>query len=126
MTFKSSKKQTGASAPLVLIILGMAAVMLTIAFKLYPPIFENWQVEAVVSSFEDDNELEELTVSEIQKRFTKRLAMNNVRDFNAAEGLFITKDDDLITIEVSYEVRVPMYRNIDAVIKFEKLLEKNY
>ena len=124
MMFKSVKRQTGASVPIVMVFLGMTAVMLTLAFKLYPPIFEHWQVESVVESFEDDPDIEELSDKEIQNRFSKRLVINNVRNFKTNEWLFVTKEDGLLTIEVSYEVRVPVYRNIDAILTFEKAFEK--
>jgi len=126
MSFTSLKKQTGASAPVLIIFLGMSAVILTLVFKLYPPIFEHWQVESVVESFEEDSDVTELSVSEIQKRFNKRLVINNVRNFKSNEWLFITKDDGLLTVEVNYEVRVPVYRNIDAIMTFEKAFEKKF
>lgn len=126
MSFKSLQNQTGTSTPIVMIILGMAAVILTLVFKLSPPIFEHWQVESVVESFEDDMDVTEISVTEIQKRFNKRLVINNVRNFKSNEWLFITKDDGLLTIEVSYEVRVPVYRNIDAIMTFEKAFEKKF
>lgn len=124
MTLISLKKQAGASAPLMMVFLLMLAVILTLAFKLAPPIFEHWQVESVVESFHDDNDVTELTISEIQKRFNKRLVINNVRNFKSSESLFINKDEDLLSIEVSYEVRVQVYRNIDAIMTFEKIFEK--
>ena len=126
MSFKSLQNQVGASTPIVIITLGMAAVILTLVFKLYPPIFEHWQVQSVVESFEDDADVTEISVTEIKKRFNKRLVINNVRNFKPNEWLFVTKDDGLLTIEVSYEVRVPVYRNIDAIMTFEKAFEKKF
>jgi hypothetical protein len=104
----------------------MSAVILTLAFKILPPFFEHWQVESVVESFEDDTGVTELSETEIRKLFSKRLVINNVRNFKARESLFVTKADGLLTIEVNYEVRVPVYRNIDAIMTFEKALEKNF
>jgi hypothetical protein len=126
MSFNSQKKQTGASTPLVLVFILMLAIILTLAFKLYSPIFEHWQVESVVDSFQDDSDLTEVGVDEIRKRFGKRLVVNNVRSFKPNEWLFVTKEDGLLTIEVSYEIRVPVYRNIDAIMTFEKTLEKTF
>lgn len=125
MTLNSLNKQSGASAPLVLVFLGMSAVILTLAFKLYPPIFEHWQVEAVVESFQDDNDLAEITLAEIEKRFNKRLVINNIRNFKSSESLSVTDEDGLLLIAVDYEVRIPVYRNIDAIMTFEKSFEKN-
>ncbi|MFT5716715.1 MAG: hypothetical protein ACJAWS_000772 [Oleiphilaceae bacterium] len=126
MSFYSIKKQTGASAPIVMVFLLMLSVILTLAFKLYPPIFEHWQVESVVESFVDDNDVTEISVNEIKKRFNKRLAVNNVRSFKSNESLFVTNDDGLLIIEVDYEVRVPIYRNIDAIMTFNKAFEKTF
>jgi len=123
---KPMLKQKGASTPLLILFLGMTAIIATIAFKLYPPFFEHWQIESVVDSFEDEAGIDELTVNEISKRFNVRLVSNNVRSFNSRESTVITKEDGVLTIDVLYEVRIPMYRNIDAIVKFEKLLEKSY
>lgn len=119
-------KQTGASAPLVILFIAMLAMILTVAFKLYPAYFEHWQIESVVQSFEDEPGLSELSLREIEKRFDIRLTSNNVRQFNRQDSVFISKEDGLLTIDVDYEVRVPVYRNVDVIVKFEKLLEKSY
>jgi hypothetical protein len=117
-------KQQGASTPLVVIFIAMTAIVLTIAFKLYPPFFEHWQIESVIDSFEEDSGLGDLGLDEIIRRFDKRLLTNNVRSFNSEESSFLELEDGLLTISVDYEVRVPMYRNVDAVIKFERTLER--
>jgi len=119
-------RQQGASALVVIIFLGMAAVILTIALKLYPVFYEHWQIESVAQSFEEEKGLDELPLKEIEKRFKLRLGTNNVRDFNFEEGVFITMEDGLLSIEVDYEQRINMYRNIDAVVTFSKLYETRY
>lgn len=117
-------KQTGASSIAVILFIAMAMVILTIAFKLYPVFYEHWQIKNVVESFYDETDLKELTVKEINRRFENRLLTNNVRDFNPKESLSITTNDGTLRILVQYEVRVPMYKNIDAMVSFEESLEK--
>jgi len=119
-------KQQGASTPLALIFLIMAAVILTISFKLYPAFYDHWLITSAVNSFNDEAGLEDMSEKEITRRFNARLSSNSVRDFDTKENVFISKDDGVLIIEVEYEVRVPMYRNIDAIIKFEESLEKTY
>mgnify|MGYP000668582373 CR=1 FL=1 len=121
-----SKDQQGASKPLVLLFLVMATVILTVGFKLFPVFYENWQIESIVNSFEDESDLEIVTVKVLSERFYSRLTINNVRDFDYEESVFLSKDDGVFVIEVDYEVRIPIYRNIDAVMTFEKVFEKNY
>tara|TARA_R110001592_G_scaffold138511_4_gene357690 strand:- start:79966 stop:80340 length:375 start_codon:yes stop_codon:yes gene_type:complete len=118
------KKQQGASTPLVLLFIAMAMIVLTIAFKLYPAFYEHWQVKQVLEGFDEETGLADLTVKEIKRNFEKRLLTNNVRDFNSNEGLTVVKQDGTLSIYVEYEVRIPIYENIDALVSFEESLEK--
>jgi len=120
------KKQQGASTPLVLIFILMTAVILTIFFKLYPAFYDHWLITSAVNSFNEEAGLEDVSEKEITRRFNARLEVNSVRNFDVDENVFISKDDGVLIIEVEYEVRVPMYRNIDAIIKFEDFFEKTY
>ena len=120
------KKQQGASTPLVLIFILMTAVILTIFFKLYPAFYDHWLISSAVNSFKEETGLEEMPEKEIRRRFIARLTTNSVRNFNFDDSVFIGKDDGVLIIEVEYEVRVPMYRNVDAIIKFEEYLEQAY
>jgi len=117
-------KQKGASTPLVILFVAMAMAILTVAFKLYPVFYENWQLQHVVESFHDETDLKELPVKEIRRRFETRLLTNNVRDFNTNENLSISTAEGTLSIYIEYEVRVPIYKNIDAVVSFEESLEK--
>lgn len=95
-----------------------------VGFKLYPSFFENWQVESIVDSFEEEPGLADLSVAEIERRFKNRLTTNNVRGFNFDENVEVVMEDGELGIYVQYEVRVNVYRNIDAIIAFNKTLEK--
>ena len=117
-------KQQGASTPVVILFVAMAMIVLTIAFKLYPAFYENWQLQHVVESFNDEAGLQDLSIKEIKRRFDSRLLTNNVRDFNSADNLVLEKNEDTLFIYVEYEVRVPIYDNIDAIVSFEESLEK--
>jgi hypothetical protein len=118
------KKQQGASMLLVTLFIGMSMIVLTIAFKLYPTFYDHWLLKSVIESFDQEIDLKEMSVSEIRIRFDKRLATNGVRGFSTSESLTVVKQDELLSMYVEYEVRVPMYENIDAIVYFEELLEK--
>lgn len=119
-------KQKGASPIVVISFLAMAAVILTVAFKIYPLMFESWQIEAVVDSFEEEKDLDSINVREVSRRFQARLQTNNVRDFKMKDNVFISMEDSTLTIEVDYEFRVNIYRNIDAILVLNKTLEKRF
>lgn len=121
---KNINKQKGASSLAVILFIGMALIILTIAFKLYPVFYEHWQVQHVLESFHDESDLKEVPVKEIKRRFDSRLLTNNVRDFDSKESASFSKIDGTLSIYIEYEVRVPIYKNIDAVVSFEESFEK--
>lgn len=121
---KNYNNQQGASTPLVILFVAMAMIVLTIAFKLYPAFYEHWQVKNVLQGFDEEQGLADLSVNEIIKRFNKRILTNNIRDFNSKESLIVTKKDGKLSMYIEYEVRIPIYENIDAIVSFEEALEK--
>ncbi len=118
------KQQRGASALAILMVVAMAAIILMVAFKLYPAYYEHWQIEGVMESFDDEEGLAELSLREIKRRFSARLQTNNVRNFKMDENVQFDLAEDYLAIELDYEVRVPIYRNIDAVMTFQKSYER--
>jgi hypothetical protein len=123
---RTLSKQNGASTPLTLLFVGMAAILLTIIFKLYPSYYEHWQISAVLDSYAKDVEVESMTVDELESNFLTRLMTNNVRGNEVREGFFAERTDNAMNISVEYEVRVPIYKNIDAIIYFEKSVENKF
>lgn len=125
-TLRQGSKQRGASMPLVLAFVGMAAMWALVGFKIYPIYFEHWQLQSVAQSFEDEAGLSDLSVGEISKRFRLRMQTNNIRDINYADAVTIEADDGVLSIIISYESRVNVYKSIDAVLVFDEVTEINY
>jgi hypothetical protein len=120
------KKQNGASMPLVILFVAMSIIILTILFKLYPAYYEYWQVKHVLEGFEDEPGLDSLSVNEIKNRFDKRIITNNIREFDSDENLSISKNEAGLLMDIEYEVRIPIYDNIDAVVSFKDSWEKQF
>lgn len=123
---RSLKKQQGVSALFILVFLGLLALALLVSFKLYPAYYEHWQIESVIESFEEEKDLADLSVKEVIKRFQLRLQTNNVRNFDFDDSVFIDMEDGVLSIELDYEVRQNVYRNVDAVVIFKKQVEIKY
>ena len=112
--------------PLVLAFVGMAAMWAVVGFKIYPIYFEHWQLQSVAQSFEDEPGLSELSVGEVSKRFRLRMQTNNIRDVSYADAVTIKADDGVLSIFISYESRVNIYKSIDAVLVFDEVTEFDY
>ena len=113
------QKQKGVSGIFILIFLAMTALILLSAFKLYPVYFDHWAIKSVAESYEDNTELSEMSEREIIKNFQKRLITNGIRDFSFKDSVFIEKLDGEVIIDIEYERRVNIYKNVDAVVSFK-------
>jgi len=115
------KQQAGASVFSILIVLIVAGFLFSIAFKLFPAYVDNKTIDSVVA--EAMNDPEELAKGPRAMRvdITKKLVINQVKV--PKDGLTIVEKDGLIIATLDYEVRVPMFGNVDAVVFFEKEYE---
>ena len=116
-------RQRGASPIITLLFVAMLAFFVTIIFKLAPPYYDFWSIQKVAESFAEEPDLAELKTKEVESRFDKRLMVSNVRDFKRDENVTIMVKDQVLTIDIDYEVRLNMFRNIDAVIAFTHTVE---
>ena len=55
--------------------------------------------------------------NEIRATINKRLEVNNVK--LTKDEILVKKEDGEVLIEIIYERRVPLYANVDAVLKFK-------
>lgn len=121
--FQGRYYQRGASPFIMLLFVAMLAFFVTIIFKLAPPYYDFWQIKEVMESFAEEPDLAELKAKEVESRFDKRLIVSNIRDFDRKENVTITTSDQVLTIDLEYEVRINMFRNVDAVIAFTHTVE---
>lgn len=110
------KKQHGMST------LGMMTVALLIVFgavtamKLWAPYYDDLAVRTAVENLSKEEATRSMSPNEILQTLNKRLQVNQVT--LSKDDIKIKKEDGLINIDVIYERRIPMYGNIDAVVKF--------
>lgn len=110
------RNQYGAST------LGMMTVALLVVFgavtamKLWTPYYDDLAVKTAVDNMSKEDATRTMTPSEILQTLNKRLQVNQVT--LGKDDIKIKKEDGIIKIDVVYERRVPMYGNIDAMVKF--------
>ncbi len=117
---KQHSKQKGASGILILIFLGMTALILLAAFKLYPVYFDQWAIQSVADSFEESADLSSMSEREMTKSLQKRFMTNGIRDVKFEESIFVEKLEGEVIIDIDYERRVNIYKNIDAIVSFKE------
>lgn len=102
--------------------LGMMTVALLVIFgavtamKLWSPYYDDLAVKTAVENMAKEDATRAMSPNEILQTLNKRLQVNQVT--LAKDDVTIKKEDGIIQIDVVYERRIPMYGNIDAMVKF--------
>jgi len=116
------KHQKGASFFSVMIVILMAGSLLTIAFKIYQPYLDHMTIKSVVEGITQDFDELRKPIPTIRKNLNKRLVINQV-NLPTQDALLITNDKGVLKFDLKYEVRLPMFFNVDAVVKFSEQYE---
>ncbi|KDE39562.1 MAG: DUF4845 domain-containing protein [Nitrincola lacisaponensis] len=122
MEHHASHRQAGASFFGVLSILIVLGVVLTVAFKLFTPYWEYRTITSVVKATTEDREELARPIAQIRTNLDRRFHINQV-SLPDRDALTITEDAGMIFFNLDYEVRVPMFGNVDAVIMFQDSYE---
>lgn len=119
---QSKNKQKGMTGISIMAILIVIAFVALIFLKIMPVYFDSFKVGDVVSGLKEERGLGEKPNSEIVKIILKRLDVNMVSDVTK-EHIFIEKIKGQVLVDVEYEVRKPMFGNLDVIITFKKSVE---
>lgn len=102
--------------------LGMMTVALVVIFagvtamKLWSPYYDDLAVKTALENIANEDTTKSMGPNEIRQTINKRLQVNQVE--LSKDDVLIKKEDGVIKIDIIYERRVPMYGNIDAMVKF--------
>lgn len=111
--------QRGASFFSIMIVLFMAITLLVMGFKVAGPYWDNKKVRlAIESVLERPAELRKRP-EDIRQGLYNKLYIDQVK-LPSQDALVIRKEAGTVYFDLDYEVRVPMFSNIEAVVKFKE------
>ena len=116
---QSKNKQKGLTGISIVVLLIFFAFFAVTLLKIMPIYFDSFKVGDVVSGLKQERGLGEKTNSQIIKIILKRLDVNMVSDVTK-EDILIEKVKSEIFVDVEYEVRKPMFGNLDVIISIKK------
>ncbi len=103
---------------IVVIVLGTLGITLV---KLLPIYIDNWTLRSVVSQVVEDKSGTTTSPAQVRSALAKQFKTNRIDTIKLSE-IEIKSQGGLIVLDVSYEKRVSIMFNVDAVVKFEELL----
>lgn len=123
MTFPRNQRGMGFAGWFFLILI--FGGVLTMGLRLFPHYMDHNTISGVLDGLAEIDGLGSQPTATIRERMKKRLNLNNIRDsdFPIDEHIKIERTGKGARIEMDYEVRVPLVRNIDLVASFDKQVE---
>lgn len=117
-SLSSMHKQSGASALVIMIMVLFFGGLLTLVIKLGPAYLDDITIQEALESLEGTEDLSSMGPAQVRSLINKRLSVNNVRGFDA-KNITVEKNGEFVVINVDYEVRNNLFRNVDTVIHFQ-------
>ncbi|WP_299592033.1 DUF4845 domain-containing protein [uncultured Microbulbifer sp.] len=94
---------------------------LTIVSKMGPAYIDAHFVEEGLVTLSKQNGIREMSNSEIKRELDRFFTINNVRG-EPAQSVKIIRGADSTLVSINYELRQPLFHNVDVVMQFDKQL----
>ncbi|MCH8497091.1 MAG: DUF4845 domain-containing protein [Marinobacter sp.] len=121
LSLHAMKAQRGSALTMVIVVL-FFAMLLTLAIRLGPAYLDNYTISKTIAGVSDTQNIARMSPEDIRGHINRRLAVNNVRGFNTRD-IQVERDGDSVRLTLDYEVRTPLFGNVDAVISFNQIHE---
>ena len=113
----SLRAQRGMSIITILLIIGIAGVFLTVAFKLGPHYMQFMTIRSIMEEVKNDPESKGLNKILLLDRIGKRLYINDISSINKKD-FKLNRVSEGRQISIEYEVIQPLFGNLSALMKF--------
>ncbi|MBU2954136.1 DUF4845 domain-containing protein [Marinobacter sp. F3R08] len=120
--FSGMGRQRGASALTMMIMALFFGGLLTLVVKVGPAYLDDITIQEALESLDGTEGLSRMGPAQVRTMINKRLSVNNVRGFDP-KNITVEKEDDLVVINVDYEVRNNLISNLDTVVRFKHKYE---
>lgn len=115
----SDVRQRGIGFINLLIVLMVAGIFFAVGFKLFTPYADHETFKSILESIVEDRDELKKPLDQIKRDIQRRFTINQVR-LPDKDSLVIKQKESEIFFDLKYEIRVPMFYNVDAVVKFEE------
>lgn len=113
----SLRGQSGASPIVWLVFLALLVFSGLIAVKLFPVYLNSYTVKTIVDDIAIDSKSNTRNPNLVWSFISKRLDINGINDVKREHFELVNEKGGKSLISINYEVRKPMFYNVDAVIK---------
>ena len=94
--------------------------VITVGLKLIPLYIDHHTMSGVLDSMAEESVMANKRRYELGDMIKKRFRVNNIRDFNHKYNLQAKRGKSGDEVILDYEVRVPLFYNLDLIARFDK------
>ena len=113
--------QKGASLFAIIVVMTLLAVIILSGLKISPAYMDDAVIGNAINNLIESNEIDEMSLREI-RTYVSRSMQTSGAEFSG-ESIEEVEEGGVDYIQVIYESRVPLFGNIDAVVKLDYLIE---
>ncbi|MFW1678434.1 DUF4845 domain-containing protein [Pontibacter sp. JAM-7] len=126
MNAKNPRYQSGASILLIILMIGLGAGIFSVGMKLYPSYTDHKVIVGILNEVLLNKDMVVQSNRSIRTTINRRLTINSIYKFRGKDKedwLTISRDKGFIFFKVKYQDQVPIYYNVDALVKFDESLQ---
>lgn len=116
--FSGMGKQRGASGLTMMVMVLFFGSLLTLVIKLGPAYMDDYTIQQTLEGLDGTEGLSGMGPAQVHALINKRLSVNNVRTLDK-KAISVEKNGEFVVLNVDYEVRNNLFRNVDAVVHFQ-------
>jgi hypothetical protein len=120
---RSSLQQQAGSMYSTLIMVVLIAIFFTAALKIVPAYLNNNVIVNAMEGMAENNDMATLSIGDIRSNLMRTLNTNDIRGFDATRVQVVSQGSQEY-IDINYETRIPLFYNIEAIVKFENRFDK--
>lgn len=106
-----------------ILVFAMFILLLVCVMKIAPAYIDHRTVMNTVQNMSDTGELETMTLTELRTGLMRTLNTNNIKDFEA-RSVNVVREGEVEFVDITYEKRIHLFKNIDAVVSFSERVPK--
>lgn len=112
------RSQKGMSMLGILVVLLVVGTLGTATVRLAPVYLDNWTLSRILEGVVKEQSGTATSPAQVRKIISRHFVTNRIEVLSVRD-LKISNQDEGVVIDASYEKRVPLMFNVDAVVKFE-------
>lgn len=115
--------QGGATLYALIVVMTLLAIIIFAGLKISPAYIDNQIISNALNNMRESGDLRSMSLRDIRTSISR--TMTAIGASWSSDSLDQIEENGVDYIQVKYEKRVPMFWNIDAVVKFDYRVQKS-